>query len=157
MATQSWYRYGSNQPPDNAQSSNDASEPVDDRPLGELFADMSKSVQTLLRKEVELAKVEVKEQATRAGKAAAMFAGTAVVGFIGLILLSFAAAWGVAEAIPVWLAFLAVGLLYAVIAGLLLTIGKKKLETVQPPKQTMQTLKEDVDVAKSSLTRGVNH
>lgn len=144
MAAQSWYTSSDN-------------EPVDERPLGELFGDMTRSLQTLMRKEVELAKVEVKEQATRAGKAAGMFAGMAVMGFVGFLLLSFAAAWGLAEGIPVWLAFLAVGLLYVVIAGLLLTVGKKKLAEVGAPEQTVKTLREDVEVAKTSLTRGVNY
>jgi formate/nitrite transporter FocA (FNT family) len=144
MATQSWYT------PTNSPG------PDDERPLGELFSDMTRSLQTLVRKEVELAKVEVKEQASRASKAAAMLAGTAVAGFFALLLLSFAAAWGLAEGIPTGLAFLAIGLLYGVVALLLLVVGKKRLATVKPvPEQTMQTLKEDVEVAKTSLSRGV--
>jgi uncharacterized membrane protein YqjE len=126
----------------------------DERPLGELFRDLTKDLQSLVRKEVELAKVEVKEQATRAGKGAALLGGTAVTGFFSLLLLSFAAAWGLAEGIPTWLGFLAVGLLYGAIAALLLVVGKRKLASVEPPKQTVQTLKQDVQVAKTAWTRG---
>jgi len=157
MSSQSWYTNQSN-PWSNSSTGTSSTAADEDRPLGELFSDLSRSVQTLLRKEVELAKVEVKEQATRAGKAGAMMAGTAVMGFFALLLLSFAAAWGLAEGIPTWLAFLAVGLIYGVIAGLLLLAGKKKLETVNPvPRQTVETLREDVEVAKSSLSRGANY
>ncbi len=132
--------------------------PEGERPLGELFADMTKSMQTLVRKEVELAKVELKDQASRAGKAGAMLGGTAVVGFVALLLLSFAAAWGLAEAIPVGLAFLAVGLLYGAIAGLLLVVGKKKLAEVKPvPEQAVQTIKQDVEVAKDAWSRGASY
>lgn len=149
MATQSWYP---NQNGGNASPSS----PHDDRPLGELFSDMTKSLQTLVRKEVELAKVEVKDQASRAGKGAVLFVGAGVIGFVALILLSFAAAWGVAEAIPTGLAFLAIGLIYVVVAGLLAVVGKKKLAAVKPvPRQTVETLREDVEVAKTSLSRGV--
>jgi uncharacterized membrane protein YqjE len=157
MSSQSWYTNQSN-PWGNSSTGTASTNPDEERPLVELFSDLTQSVQTLLRKEVELAKVEVKEQATRAGKAGAMLAGTAVMGFFALLLLSFAAAWGLAEGIPTWLAFLAVGLIYGVVAGLLLLVGKKKLETVNPvPRQTVETLREDVEVAKSSLSRGARH
>jgi uncharacterized membrane protein YqjE len=149
MAAQSSYP---NQPYGNGPSP----APGGDLSLGELFSRLTSDLQVLVRKEVELAKVEVKEQATRAGKASAMLAGTAVMGFFAFLLLSFAAAWGLAEGIPTWLGFLAVGLLYGAIAGLLLTVGKRKLATVRPPKQTVETLKADVEVAKASWARGAN-
>ena len=161
MAPQSQYGnwYASQQSGDAGW--NDTSTPPNgetDRPLGELFADLTRSLQVLLRKEVELAKVEVKEQATRAGKAGAMMAGTAVTGFLALLLLSFAAAWGLAEGVPTWLGFLAVGLLYGVIAALLLVVGKRKFQTVNPvPRQTVETIREDVEVAKTSLSRGARY
>ena len=155
MAAQSWYTPSQPPPYDNRPS---AADPIDDRPLGELFSDFTSSLQTLVRKEMELAKVEVKDQASKAGKAAGMLAGTAVAGFVALLLLAFAAAWGLAETVPEGVAFLAVGLLFLVIAGLLLVVGKKKLSTVRPvPQQTVRTIREDVEVAKTSLTRGVQY
>ena len=130
----------------------------EDRPLGELLSDMSGKVQDLLRKEVELAKLETKEQVSRAGKAGAMFGAAGATGFVALLLLSFAAAWGLAETIPVGLAFLAVGLLYAVVAGILATQGKRKLRDFSPvPEQTLKTLRDDVEVAKESLSRGAGN
>lgn len=126
-----------------------------ERPLGELFSDMTSQVQTLLRKEVELAKLETKEQMAKASKAGAMFGAAAVTAFFAALLLSFAAAWGLAEAIPTGLAFLAVGLLFAVVAGLMFTAGRKKMKSFSPvPEQTIKTLREDVEVAKESLSRG---
>lgn len=130
---------------------------MDDRPLGELFSDMTSQVQALLRKEVELAKMETKDQMAKATKAGAMLAAAGMAGFFAALLLAFAAAWGLAEAIPTGLAFLAVGLLFAVMAGLLLTAGRKKLETFKPvPEQTLRTLRDDVQVAKGSLSRGAS-
>ena len=130
----------------------------EDRPLGDLVSDLTKSVQTLVKKEVELAKVEIKEQASRAGKGGALMAAAGVIGFVALLLVSWAAAWGLAEGIPTWLAFLAIGLLYGAIAGLLALTGKKTLQKVNPvPHQTVQTLKQDVDTAKSSLSRGARN
>lgn len=141
-----------------AQSYSDYSDTSgQDRPLGELFGDMTKQVQDLLRKEVELAKLETKDQMSRAGKAGAMFGAAGVTAFIAVLLLAFAAAWGLAEAIPAGLAFLAVGLLCAVVAGLLATQGKRKLAAFKPvPEQTIKTLRADVEVAKESLSRGAS-
>ncbi|MBA2751618.1 MAG: phage holin family protein [Actinobacteria bacterium] len=130
-------------------------DPTDEQPLGELFSELSGNLQQLLKKEVELAKVEATEQAKRAGKAGAMFGATAVMGFFGLMLLFFAAAWGLATVIPTGLAFLAVGLLCLVIAGIFLISAKKEVAGIRPPQQTVQTLKQDVQVAQTSLKRGL--
>jgi uncharacterized membrane protein YqjE len=127
----------------------------EEQPIGELFSELSGNLQQLMRKEVELAKVEATEQAKRAGKAGAMFGATAAMGFFGVLLVLFAAAWGLAEAIPTGLAFLAVGLLCLVIAGLFAVQGKKKVSQIGPPKQTVETLKQDVQVAQTSLKRGM--
>ena len=117
------------------------------RPLGELFSDMTSQVQDLLRKEVELVKLETNDQMAKATKAGAML-GAAVgrsSNFFAALLLSFAAAWGLADAIPTGLAFLAVGLLYAVVGGLLFTQGRRKLASFKPvPEQTMRMLRDDV-------------
>jgi len=127
----------------------------EEQPLGVLFSELSGNLQQLMRKEVELAKVEATEQAKRAGRAGAMFGATAVTGFFGLLLVLFAAAWGLAEAIPTGLAFLAIGLLCMVVAGLCAVQGRKKLAEIRPPQQTVQTLKQDVQVAQSSFKRGL--
>jgi len=108
-----------------------------------------------MRKEVELAKVEATEQAKKAGKAGAMFGAAGAVGFFGLMLLLFAAAFGLAEVIPTGLAFLAVALLCIVIAGLCAVQGKKKVAQIRAPEQTVHTLKQDVQVAQTSLKRGL--
>lgn len=127
----------------------------EDQPLGELFAELSGNLQQLMRKEVELAKVEAAEQAKRAGKAGAMFGAMGVMGFFGLLLIFFAAGFGLAEVIPTGLAFLAVGLLCLVVAGLFLVVAKKKAAEIRPPQQTVETLKQDVQVAQKSLKRGL--
>jgi len=123
---------------------------TDDRSLSQLLAEMTSELSTLMRKEVELAKAETKEEVGKASKAAAMFGGTAVTGFMALLLISFAAAWGLAEIIEPGWAFLVVGLIYAVVAAVLLSQGKKKMQQVNPvPENTVETLKEDVEWAKA--------
>ena len=121
-----------------------------DKSLSELFSTMTSDLSTLMRKEVELAKAETKQEVAKAGKAAGMFGGTAVAGFMALLLISFAAAWGLAEVIEPGWAFLVVGLIYAVVAAVLAMQGKKKMQEVNPvPEKTVETLKEDVEWTKA--------
>lgn len=122
----------------------------------DLLSEATKEFSELVRKEVELAKTEVKEQASRAGKAAAMFVGMGLLGFMAFLLVSFAAAWGLAEGVPTGLAFLAVAVVYGAIGGLLFVQGRKRLKEVEPPKATIQTIKEDIQVAKSALSAGAS-
>jgi hypothetical protein len=129
---------------------------ADERPLSELLSDVTNEVAMLFRKEVELARVETAEQVSRAAKAGGMLGAAAVIGFIDLILLSFAAAWALSEVVPEGVAFLVVGVVFAVVTAVLAVAGKKRLAGVNPvPNQTVQTLKADVQVAKDSFARGV--
>lgn len=116
----------------------------EDETLAELLSDLSDGVTRLFRQEVELAKLEVKREATAAGKAAAMLAAGAVAGFVALLLLAWALSWALALVMPTWAAFLIVGLLFGAVAAGLLMTGRKKLQAVDPtPHQTIETLQED--------------
>jgi hypothetical protein len=84
-----------------------------------------------------------------------MFGAAGAVGFFGLMLVLFAAGYGLSEVIPQALAFLAVGLLLLVVAALCAVQGKKKVAEIRPPQQTVDTLKQDVQVAQKSLKRGL--
>ena len=129
---------------------------TEDRSLSELLSDVTTEIATLFRKEVELAKAETTEQVSRAAKAGGMLGAAAVIGFLDLILFSFALAWALTEVVPEGVAFAIVGVLFAVVAGVLFMAGKKRLANVNPvPNQTVQTLKDDVQVAKDSFARGV--
>ena len=128
---------------------------TDERSLSELLSDVTGEIATLFRQEVELARVETSEQVSRAAKAGAMLGAAAVVGFLTLILLAFAAAWGLTEVVPEGVAFLIVGVVFGLVAAVLASAGKKKIASIRPvPDQTVQTLKDDVQVAKDSFARG---
>ncbi len=84
-----------------------------------------------------------------------MLGAAAVIGVIDLILFSFAAAWGLAAVMPTGLAFLIVGIVFAIVAGILAMAGKKCIASINPvPSQTVQALKADVQVAKDAFARG---
>ncbi|MBW3573328.1 MAG: phage holin family protein [Actinobacteria bacterium] len=118
---------------------------------------MSNQVKLLISKEVELAKLEVKDQAAKASKAGALLAATGVAALFGLLLVSFAAAWGLAAVIPTGFAFLVVGVVFLGVAAVLLGKGRKQLAEVSPaPDQAIASVKDDVQVAKAALSRGAN-
>jgi len=131
----------------------DATEPLEaDKSLGELLGQLSTDFSDLVTTQVELAKVELKEEAARAGRGAGMVGGGAFVAYLSLLLLSFAAAWGLSEAMPTGFAFLIVGLVYAAIAAVLITKGRERLREVQAPVVTTKTVKEDVQWAKQQMS-----
>jgi hypothetical protein len=135
-------------------NTHDAGEPpvTDDRKLGDLFADLTRDLSTLMRQEVELAKAEVREEASKAGKAGGMLGGAAVAGHFCLLLLSFALAWGLDAVMPTGFAFLIVGVVWGIAAAFLFVTGRTQLRRVRPvPEETVDTLKEDVQWAKAQL------
>jgi len=124
-------------------------EAIDDgRSVGELFGQLTSDMSTLMRKEIELARIELKEEVAKAGKAGGMLGGTAVAAYMALVMISFAVAWGLAELLPAGFAFLLVGIAYAAAAAVLYSKGRAELDKVNPtPTQTIETLKEDAQWA----------
>jgi hypothetical protein len=121
-----------------------------DASLGELFAEMTRDFGVLMRKELELAKVETKSEIGKAGKVAGAYGGTAVTAYFAVFFLSFALALGLSALMPNGVAFLLVGLLYAAGSAVLYTQGRNRMAQVNPvPEQTVETLKEDVAWAKA--------
>jgi hypothetical protein len=122
----------------------------DERGLGELVKEMTGELSELLHKEIELAKVETKEELAKAGKTGGMFAGAGIAGWLALVFGSFALAWGLDSYMPTWLAFLLVGLAYAAVAAVLFIQGRNTAKTINAvPEQTLETLKEDLEWAKA--------
>jgi hypothetical protein len=117
--------------------------------LGELVATATRDLSSLMRQEVELAKVEIKRDVTAAGKGAGMFGGAGLAGLLGLLFLSVSAAFGVAHFdVPLGCAFFAVGAFYLLVAGVLALTGKQSLSKMGPPTKTIETLKDDAAWAK---------
>lgn len=120
-----------------------------DASLGQLLSRLSDDLSRLLRQEVELAKSEVRLEAKKAAKAGGMLGAGALAAYLALLLVSFAAAWGLAELMPAGLGFLIVGIVYAIVAAVLLTAGRSRMQDVEPvPQQTVETVKEDARWAK---------
>ena len=123
---------------------------ADDRSLQELWSDLTSQTGNLLRQEVQLAKMETKEELGRAARAGALFSAAGVSALLAVVLISTAAAWGLAVVMPAGVAFLLVGLVYVLAAVILLAQARKRAASVDfPPRQTAETLKEDVQWARA--------
>ena len=107
-----------------------------DKSLGDLFGDLSHEFSELVRAQTELAKSEIRMQADKAKRAAGAFGGAAVAAYMALILLSFAAAWGLSEVMPEGVAFLIVGLIYAAVAAVMYLRGRERGTRIQHRSRT---------------------
>lgn len=121
-----------------------------DKSLGELFSTMTSELGTLVHQEMELAKVETRAEVSQAAKAAELLGGAALVAHMAWLFCSLAFAWLLDQWMNRALAFVIVGVLYAVIAAVLFSKGRQRVKHVDPiPRQTVETLKEDAQWAKA--------
>jgi hypothetical protein len=121
----------------------------DDRSLGELFSDLSRQTSTLVRQEVQLAKTEMSEKATKAGKDVASMAAGGAIAYAGFLAIIAAVIILLAEIIPMWLSAFIVGVAVATIGYLLIQRGREAMkQDGLAPTQTIETLKEDAEWAK---------
>ncbi len=115
--------------------------PDDDRrSIGDLLGDVTRDVSTLMRQEVALAKAEVKQSTSRAGKGAGMLAGAGVAGLLFLVFLSVAAWWALGHLTGRGWSGLIVAIVWAIIAGILAMMGKKELEKVKGLPETADSV-----------------
>jgi len=114
--------------------------------IGEIISEITQDLSRLLRQEVELAKAEVKQEATKAGKGVGMLAGAGLAGFMVIILLSFALVYALDAIMPQGWAAVIVAVLWAILGAVLYSVGRKQLKSVNPvPQQTAETMKENAE------------
>jgi len=132
----------------------DPSQPIEpDQSLGDLLGRVSRDFSELVSTQVELAKVELQEEIAAAGRGAGILTGGALCAWLAVVLLSFAAAWGLSEVLPEGVAFLIVGAAYALAAAVLVPKGKDRLSRVRPvPEKTAETVREDVRWAREQMS-----
>jgi uncharacterized membrane protein YqjE len=128
-----------------------------DRSTGELLKQLSNETTTLVKQEIDLMKAELAEKAKPAGIGAGMFGGAGLFGvgaFLALTAFFIALLDGV---LPIWAAALIVAAVYAAIAAVLALTGKQKVKDAAPvaPEQTMESVKEDVQWAKTRARSGM--
>ncbi|GAA3462633.1 phage holin family protein [Saccharothrix longispora] len=117
--------------------------------LGQLVGELTEDLSRLMRQELELAKAEIRQEASKAGKAAGMLGAAGFAGYMAVILLSFALVFALGAVMPLGWAALIVGALWGIGGFALYSTGRKQLKTVSPkPERTIETLKEDAEWAR---------
>ena len=110
--------------------------------LGELLGEVSRDLSTLIRQEMELAKAEIRQTATRAGKGAGLLGGAGYAGLMAVFVLSIALWWALGYLVGnAWSAVI-VAIIWAIVALVLYLVGRKQLATVKGAPQTVETVKE---------------
>ena len=132
-----------------------AQQDLNELPVSDLVQRMSQQTADLVRKELELAQVEMKEKGKRAGTGAGLFGGAGLFAAYGLGALIATAIMLLATAIEPWLAGLIVAVVLFAIAGVAALVGKKQVERATPPQpeQAIASTKQDVDELKERAGR----
>lgn len=123
------------------------------RGIGDLLGDLGRQVSTLVRKEIDLARVEVTTSVGRMSRGAAMAGAGGAVLYAGLLILLVAAVLGLVEAgVEPWLSALIVALVVLVIGGALTAMGVNRIrETELAPKETAETVRDNVEFVKEQM------
>lgn len=120
------------------------------RSIADVLQDIIANVQAIIRSEVRLAKTEVTEEVTKAGRAGGLLAGGIVAALFALWLLLLTILFALATVIPMWGAALILFAVMFIAAAVLLNAGKKRFKTVHAtPEKTIETVKENVEWVKS--------
>ena len=124
-----------------------------ERPIGELLKQLSEQTTRLVHQELELAKAEIQQKGKQAGAGAGMFGGAGALGLAALGALTACFILLLDLVMPAWLAALIVAVVYGIIAFVLVKQGQAKLKQAAPPvpEQTIETVKEDVEWAKTQM------
>lgn len=110
--------------------------------LGSLLGQVTQHLSTLMRLELELAKAELRESGSKAGKGAGLLGGAGIAGHFVLLFLSLALMWGLAELVGLGWAALIIAVIWAVVAALLAMQGKNEMKAIRGLPDTAATVKE---------------
>src|SRR5437764_14464241 len=98
------------------------------RSIADVLQDILANVQTISGAAVRLAKAEITEEATKAGRAAGMMAGGVVAVLFTTWLLFLAILFALATVMPMWGAAIILFVIMAVVSAVLLSAGKKRFK-----------------------------
>jgi hypothetical protein len=123
-----------------------------ERTLGQLVADATHDISSIMRSEIALAKAEISADAKKARLVVGMFAVAGTFAFLALILLPIAAAYGlVAAGLAPWLAFLIVAGFLLVVGAILAVVGKSSIAKVKgKPERTIKNAQDTIAAIRPS-------
>ncbi|MEA2248459.1 MAG: hypothetical protein QOH46_2988 [Solirubrobacteraceae bacterium] len=133
-----------------------AGDDLRERPTSELLKQLSDQTTTLVRQEIELAKLELREKGKKAGMGAGMFGAAGLFGVFAFAALTATIILALATFLPGWLAALIVTAVYGAVAGILALRGKAQVKEATPPvpERAVDSTKEDVRWIKTRAQDG---
>ena len=122
-----------------------------ERTLGQLVADATHDISSIMRSEIALAKAEIGADVKKAGVGGAMFAVAGIFAFLALILLLIAAAYGlVAAGLVPWLSFLIVAGVLLVVGTILAFVGMRTVSKIKgKPERTIENAQDTIAAIKA--------
>lgn len=119
-----------------------------------LVRDLTEQIGRLVRDEFALMKAEASEKASQAGRGAAMIAVGGILGLCALLILLSAGVIALGQVVELWLAALIVGAVTALIAIILVSIGRANLKPAKlAPRRTMSSVRDDVQFTRAQMRR----
>lgn len=117
----------------------------EERPVSDVLQDILRNLQEIVRSEVRLAKVEIRDEARRAVSSGIWIATGVVSAFSAWICLLWTVAYLLATRMPMWAATLVVAVVMGAVASVLIAGGIQRVKRIQPiPERTVQSVKENL-------------
>lgn len=121
----------------------------EDHSAGQLMIQLSEQTSRLVKEELGLARLELKESAKHAGVGAGLFSAAGLLGFFGVATLIATAVIALDLALPLWASALIVAALILLAAGVAVMVAKKQIQQVSPkPGRTVENVRKDVQELK---------
>lgn len=119
-------------------------QPKEERSVGELLSELTRELSTLFRQEVALAKTEMSQKASKAGKDVGFLAVGGAIAYAGFLAILAGVVLALGLVLPWWLSALIVGVVVAMIGYVLIRKGQTAIKQIDlTPQETVDTLKED--------------
>lgn len=120
--------------------------------MGTLVKDVTTHMSTLVRSEIELAKLEI-TQTVKTGATGGVFFGiAAVIGAFSTFFFWFMVAWILAIWLPTWAAFTIVFFVMVLMAALFGFLGWRKVKKIKKPQKTIASLEQTAAALKTAAT-----
>jgi protein-S-isoprenylcysteine O-methyltransferase Ste14 len=121
-----------------------------ERTIGQLVADATHDVSTIVRSEIALAKAEIAADAKKAGAGAGMFAAAAFLALLGLIFLFHTIVAVIDIWLPEWAGYLITTGLLFLVAAILALLGRNSMKAMKgKPERTIKNAQDTLSALRS--------
>ena len=119
---------------------------AEERSVSDVFHDIVRNLQDMVRSEIRLAKVEVRGEITRAAWSGVWMAAGGVAAMSACSLLLWTLVYALATRMSMWEATLIVGLMMAAAAAALILSASGRVKRIHPiPQRTVESVKENLE------------